>query len=353
MTPESLSFDLPLPPERRFDVVGLGVNVINHLFVVPRFPEPDSKIEASAVTLQGGGVVATAMVACRRLGLRTKYVGKVGADDRGTVSLGSLAEEGIDVTDVVVEPGARTRLTVGLIEAGSGRRTLIRDGEAPARLGPDELSRDAVTCGRLLHLDGYEGPAAVRAASWAREAGIPVSLDAEEATECRDELFALTDVLIVGHRFGSRLAGTEAVPAILEHLAARGPRLVGVTLGAEGAIVRHRGVSVVAAGFPVEAVDTTGAGDVFHGAFVAGLAWEWPLAESLRLANATAALKCTRLGGRAGIPTLDAVRRLVAATGPALPPAPGVRTERCRTAAISAARQAMGAERGRAPRLLP
>lgn len=83
------------------------------------------------------------------------------------------------------------------------------------------------------------------------------------------------------------------------------------------------------------------------------LSFDLPLAESLRLANATAAIKCTRLGGRAGIPTLDAVRRLVAATGPALPPVPGVRTESSRTAAISAPRQAMDAERGRAPRLLP
>jgi len=330
-----VTLDLPLRVDAPFDVVGLGVNVINHLFLVSRFPEPDTKIDPLAVTQQGGGVVATALVACARLGLETKYVGKVGADDPGNLSRKSLEHEGIEVADLVVDPRENTRVTFGLIEQASGRRTLIRGapsrppgepgsaGFPPlARLRPEEVPAAAVICGRVLHLDGYEGSAAVRAARIAREAGIPVSLDAEDATECQEELFALTDILIMARALGERLTGCNQVPAILERLEQFGPRVVGLTLAADGAVVHHRFTTVHSPGFKVDVVDTTGAGDVFHGAFLAGLLWGWPLEEIVRLANAVAALKCRKLGGRAGIPTLAEARAFVQATGPDLPPIP-------------------------------
>ncbi len=314
--------DLPLRKDGPFDVVGLGVNVINHLFLVPRFPKPDTKVDPLDATQQGGGVVATAMVACARLSLRTKYVGKVGADDPGRLSRQSLEQEGIDLTDLVVDPREKTRVTFGLIEQGSGRRTLVRGVEPLARLRPEEVSASAVTAGRVLHMDGYEGPAAIKAARIAREAGIPVSLDAEDATECQEELFSLSDILIIGRALGGRVTGRRRVPAILERLARLGPRVVGLTLAADGAVVRHGSRTDHIPGYKVDVVDTTGAGDVFHGAFLAGLVWGWPLEEIVRLANAVAALKCRKLGGRAGIPTLAEVRAFVRASGPDLPPIP-------------------------------
>lgn len=316
------SIDLPFRGDAPFDVVGLGVNVINHLFLVARFPEPDTKIDPLAVTEQGGGVVATALVACARLGLKTKYVGKVGADDPGKLSRKSLEQEGIDTADLVVDPHENTRVTFGLIEQVSGRRTLIRGAEPLARLRPEEVPGASVTCGRVLHLDGYEGPAAVRAARIACEAGIPVSLDAEDATQYQEELFALTDVLIIARALGERLTGCRQVPAILDRLERLGPSVVGLTLAADGAVVRHRSATVHVPGFTVDVVDTTGAGDAFHGAFLAGMVWGWPLEEIVRLANAVAALKCRRLGGRAGIPSLAETRGFVQATGPDLPPLP-------------------------------
>jgi len=323
MNANRLTVDVPQRPQARFDVVGLGVNVINHLYLLSRFPEPDSKVDPVAVAQRGGGVVATALVACARLGLRSKYLGKVGADEPGRLSRASLEREGIDVSALVVDPAEHTRVTLGLIEQGSGRRTLIRGMGPLVRLRRDEVSAEAVTAGRILHLDGYEGGAALSAARIAMEAGIPVSLDAEDATERREELVALTDVLIVSRDFGERLTGCSRAPAILDRLERLGPPLVGLTLGAEGAMVRFGGTTVHGPGFAVKAVDTTGAGDVFHGAFLAGLVWGWPLPEVLRLANAVAALKCRMLGGRARIPSLGEVRAFLRNTGPDLPPVPG------------------------------
>lgn len=320
-----LRFDLPVPSHAAFEVVGLGVNVINHLYLVPKFPEPDTKVDPLKATQQGGGVVATAMVACARLGLKTKYIGKVGKDDPGRLSRDSLQQEGIDVADVVVDPTENTRVTFGMIEQATGRRTLIRGVEPLARLRPGEVPASAVTDGRILHLDGYEGAVALWAARTARAAGIPVSLDAEEATQCREEFFPLVDILIMGRDLGAQLTGCRQVPGMLDQLERLGPSLVGLTLGAEGAVIRHRSMTVQVPGYAVDVVDTTGAGDVFHGAFLAGVLWGWPLAECVRLANAAAGLKCRKLGGRAGIPMLAEIREFVRATGRDLPPLPACR----------------------------
>ncbi len=308
-----------LPTNPRFDVVGVGINVVNYLYLLEEFPEPDSKVDPLDFTQQGGGLVATAMVACARLGLRTKYIGKVGKDEAGRWSRESLAQERIDVADVVEDSREHTRVTFGMIEKPTGRRTLIRNMPPLARLRPGEVPEAAVRCGAVLHVDGYEGPVAVWAARLARAAGIPVSLDAERATECRDELFPLADILIVGKDLGAEITGRSAIPEILDGLAAYGPQIVGVTSGAEGATVRHRADTVFVPGFRVPVVDTTGAGDVFHGAFVAGVIWGWGLRDCVRLANATAALKCRTLGGRAGIPSLGEVREFVRQSGPDLP----------------------------------
>ncbi len=311
-----------IPQNKPFDIVGLGINVVNYLYLLESFPEPDSKVDPLDFTMQGGGLVATAMVACARLGARTKYVGKVGKDEAGRWSTDSLASERIDVHHVVEDPAEHTRVTFGMIEKPTGRRTLIRNMPPLARLRPAEVPDEAVTCGRLLHLDGYEGPVAVWAAQCARAAGVPVSVDAERATECREELFPLTDILIVGQGLGAEITGRTTIPGILDGLAAYGPSVVGVTAGEEGATVRDAHETVFVPGFKVPVVDTTGAGDVFHGAFVTGVVWGWPLRECVRLGNAVAAMKCRTLGGRKGIPTLDEVRAFVKGTGPELPAVP-------------------------------
>ncbi|HWT83624.1 MAG TPA: PfkB family carbohydrate kinase, partial [Candidatus Methylomirabilis sp.] len=192
-----MRIDLSIPQHKPFDVVGVGINVIDYLFRVPRFPEPDTKSDATAVTTQGGGLTATAMVACSRLGLRTRYIGKFGNDEIGRMAREGLAAEALDLSASVQANGAPNRLCFVIVEEGTGHRTIIRHMDPRVWLRPEDLSRQAVCSGRILHLDGYEGDAAVQAAGWARQAGIPVSVDAEKFTQRREELFRLTDILIV------------------------------------------------------------------------------------------------------------------------------------------------------------
>ena len=306
---------LPIPEKQPFDVVGVGINVIDYLFRVPRFPEPDTKSDALAVTTQGGGLTATAMVACARLGLRTRYIGKFGSDEIGRLAREMLIGEDLDLGGSVQAADAPHRLCVVLVEAGTGHRTIVRHRDPRIWLHPRELSCEAVCAGRLLHLDGYEGAAALQAARWARDAGIPVSVDAEDSTERREELFRLTDILIVSHRFGQEVTGKASAAEILRGLASLGPSCVGVTMGAKGSALLHRGDLVEAPGFSVDVVDTTGAGDVFHGAFLYGLLQGWTAKHILLFANAVSALKCTHLGGRAGIPRAMEVRAFLGLRG--------------------------------------
>jgi sugar/nucleoside kinase (ribokinase family) len=317
-----MCLDLPIPRDKPFDVVGVGFNVIDYLFRIPRFPEPDTKSNCTGATIQGGGLTATAMVACGRLGLRTRYIGKFGGDQIGRLAREELAGEGLDLAASVIAAGVPNRLCIVLVEEGTGRRTIIRHVDPRTVLRPEELSREAVCSGRALHLDGYEGDAAIQAACWAREAGIPVSLDAERFTERREELFRLADILIIAQRFGLEITGRSDVEEILDGLHRLGPRVVGLTRGEHGSVLSVDGRRIEAPGFPVDVVDTTGAGDVFHGAFVYGVLQGWEAGHILRFANAVSALKCTRLGGRTGIPSVHEVDAFLRARGEEIP-APG------------------------------
>jgi sulfofructose kinase len=321
-----MRLDLSLPKDKPFDVVGVGVNVIDYIFRIPRFPEPDTKSDALGAAIQGGGLTATAMVACTRLGLRARYIGKFGGDQIGRLAREQLAGEGLDLGASVEAAGVPHRLSIVLVEEGTGHRTIIRHIDPRIWLRPEELSRDAVCAGRILHLDGYEGDAALQAARWAREAGIPVSMDAERFTQRREELFRLTDILIVAQRFGQEVTDRDEPGAILEAMHRLGPRVVGLTRGEHGSVLSVDGRRIEAPGFRVDVVDTNGAGDVFHGAFVYGVLQGWEAGHILLFASAVSALKCTRLGGRTGIPSREEALAFLHTRGVEIP-ASGLKKE--------------------------
>ena len=304
--------------ERRFDAVGIGLNSVDFLCVVPRFPEFNSKTPMDSFSQQGGGQVATAMVALSQLGLRTAYIGAVGDDRLGEFSLASLRAEGVNVEGVVLKPGRRTQCAVILIDRGSGERTIVWGRDAA--LEPRDLLQDLVTSGRCLLLDGYALEAEIQAARWAREAGMAVLLDAEEVKPETRELLSLTDVVIAGEDFPSRFTGYGDLREALQAIRAAGPAVAAVTLGAEGALAFDGERFIESPGFSVPAADTTGAGDVFHAGYGYGYLKGWDLERTLSFANAFAALSCRAVGARSGIPTLseveDLMRRQARTKGP-------------------------------------
>jgi sugar/nucleoside kinase (ribokinase family) len=286
------------------DVVGLGVATIDYLALVPHLPEPDTKLAMLELSRQGGGLAATAMVTVARLGGSARYLGKLGDDDFSREILLGLAAEGVATDAVVIRPDARGRFAFILVEAGSGRRTILHTGHGPATLAPEELSRDAILSGRALLVDTSDPDSARRAAGWARSAGRPVVLDADRYSPDARDLPARVDYAIASHNYAAAFTGEADPAAAARLLAAAIPGVAVVTAGARGAFAALPDGFIHQPAFPVPVKDTTGAGDVFHGAFLYALLKERDLRRCLAFAAAVAALKCRALGGRAGIPTL-------------------------------------------------
>ena len=292
-----------------FDVVGIGLNAVDYLVRLPRFPVPGEKLRMSAFVREGGGQVATALVALSRWGRRCKYVGNVGDDEHGRMSTRLLSREGIDLGHVRTVPGATSQFAVILVEEETGERTILWDRDPRIRVSPEGLPLDDIRQARALLLDGHDVPAAIAAAAAARAAGVPVVLDAEKVQEGTEELLSLCDhIVAAGHFPGLLLPGIPAEDGAREILRLYAPRTSTVTLGSRGAFGCDGREEIFAPAIRVEAVDTTGAGDVFHAGFLYALLAEWPFREILAFANAAAGLSCRGTGGRAAIPTIESIR---------------------------------------------
>jgi sulfofructose kinase len=279
------------------DVVGLGLNAMDTICVVPEFPRLNTKTHMREVRVEPGGQVATALTTCSRFGLRARYIGSVGNDSWGKAQLASLQTENLELHVREVE-GATSQIAIIVIEEGVGERTILwrRD---PRLVYPVEmLRRELITSARILHLDGCDSAAALQTAKWAREARIPVVIDIDEIyDDSTHELLRLVDYLI---------ASSDFAEDPLELAERYGCAVVGITRGADGATFVDRDRRVIQSpGFEVPVADTTGAGDVFHGGFIYGLLQGWQLEETIRFANAVAAMKCMQIGARNGIPNLQ------------------------------------------------
>ncbi len=298
---------------KEVDVVGLGLNATDTVLLVRKFPPLGGKQKVEAISRQAGGQITTALVTCRRLGLSARYVGKVGDNEDGRILLASLRAEGVEVQFTMTVPDTPNQLGMIIVDQASGERTVFWDRSPRLAVSPAELAPEAFETARILLIDGCDVPASLAAAKWARKKAIPVVADFDTAYENVEKLFPLTDYLIASHDFLPAVTDESDHFRALQFLAREyDVQVAGVTLGLDGALVFARGRFHYSPGFVVQAVDTTGAGDVFHGALIYGILEQWPLARSLDFANAMAALNCTALGARGGIATRPEAEKLIA-----------------------------------------
>jgi sulfofructose kinase len=306
-----MEFEIEIPVGKRFDAVALGLNAIDHLIVVPHYPEFNTKVPYVSHTLAPGGQCATAMVTLARLGLLASYIGKVGSDEMGRAQIDSIAAEGVERSGVSVVEGAETQTAFIIVDERSGERTILWKRDERLTMTADEVDRKAVTSGRVLHLDGHDVAAAIAAATYAREAGVPTVLDIDNAYAGFEELLPLIDFIVCSSGFTERVTGERDTRAGLKRLQERtGSPFVAATLGVEGALGYFKGTYIQSPAFEVACMDTTGAGDAFHGGFIYGLLTGMSVEETLRFANAVAALKCRSVGARTALPTLAEVNEL-------------------------------------------
>ncbi|MEM7234941.1 MAG: PfkB family carbohydrate kinase [Planctomycetota bacterium] len=295
----------------RFDVIGLGCVAVDDLLVVDRFPASDEKCQVLERHRQCGGLAATALIAASRLGARSAYMGPLAAEDEfGRFALDTLRANGVDVSHVESR-GSAIRATI-VVGREPPTRNVFYDLSASLPLSPEHPPRELLEDTRVLLVDHYGAEAMVRAATIAREQGVAVVGDFErEGFEGFPELLDRVDHLILSRDFALRWTGTDNPDAAVQALWHSDRDVVAVTCGADGYWFRtsEHTATEHAPSFVVRTVDTTGCGDVFHGAYAAALAAGFDARDRLRRAAAAAAVKATHPGGQAGIPdakTLDA-----------------------------------------------
>ena len=297
----------------RFDVTGVGLNATDTLILLPRFPAYAGKVAFEEEILSPGGQVASAMVTCARLGLRVRYVGTVGDDERGRVQLESLRGSGIDISGVEIRRGCPNQSAYILVDRSTGERTVLWRRDDCLRLAPESVTPRMIADTRLLHIDGHDTAAVERAARIARERSVPVTVDVDTLYHGFERVLPLVDYLIASSEFPVQWTGESDPFRALETMHREyGMRVAAMTLGAHGALALCGGRFHYSPAFVVNCVDTTGAGDVFHGAFCYAVLQDMPLGEALDFSNAMAALNCTSLGARGGIRGLKEARDLMA-----------------------------------------
>ena len=297
----------------QFDVVGIGLNATDTLIIVPHFPSYAGKGPFTQEILSPGGQVASAMVTCAKLGLRTKYIGTIGDDERGQIQLDSLQGSGIDLSHVQQRKGCQNQSAYIIIDQSTGERTVFWQRPDCLRLEPADIEESMIVSSRLLHIDGHDTPAMEKAARIAHEHGIPVTVDVDTIYQGFERVLPYVDYLISSSEFPTQWTHQSDPFKALETIQDKyGIHCAAMTLGAHGALARVGGKFYYSPAFVVNCVDTTGAGDVFHGGFCYGILAGWEMQQILDFSNAMAALNCTAIGARGGISGLDKALALMA-----------------------------------------
>lgn len=278
------------------------------VFDVPHHPDADEKIRAAALLNCGGGLASNAAVTAARLGCRTAFVGYLGADLYGDLHMAELHADGV-VTDWVLRGDEPTPLSAIIVKP-DGLRTIVnyRGHSEGACAGQFDLSQLQT---KSILIDGHQFELAKDLTRHAQKHHIPTVIDADALRPQMVELVQMVDYVVASERFAQEYGGEGSAEAGLAKLATVAANVV-ITLGERGLIWQRGDARGKLAAFPIDAIDTTGAGDAFHGAFAAGLAQDMEWNDLLRYASAVGALCCTKVGGRVGIPTAQEVAHFLA-----------------------------------------
>ncbi|MBE9580383.1 MAG: sugar kinase [Proteobacteria bacterium] len=293
--------------KRSLEVYGLGQCPLDYLGKIEAYPSPDTKCEFSNLVIEGGGPAATALVALARWDLSCAFAGVLGDDLFGSMIRTFLDEEDIDTGGILVRDGSESQFAFIVAEPGVGRRTIFWRRPTGPPLKPEELDFNIISQARVVLTDGLFVEASIAACKAAKDAGVPVVVDAGTLRQGILDIVPFSDYFVVSENFAKSLIGNDKPVDACYKLAELGPRVTGVTLGARGYVALVEGQVIERPAYPVEAVDTTGCGDAFHAGLCYGVVKGWDVKKSLDLGAWAAAMVSLKLGGRAGIPSLKEV----------------------------------------------
>lgn len=294
-----------------FDILGVGHIAHDTFCMVDEFPPLDTAKWLEGIEIQGGGAASQAIVAAKRLGCKTSISGVIGDDDSGMFLMNDFKYEGIDTECLVIRKNAITSRAIVIVEKNTGRRTILVHSGKSSDLKMNTCLEKKIRESKCLHLDTTNIDIALETAEYAKRHDTIVSLDACEIASNPQktwELLKYVDILITNEYFPQELTQNENNYESLRALNRFSPKIILMTIGDKGCIHFNNGRIQKYPAFSVKAIDTTGAGDVFHGAFIAfHVIKGYSVAKSIKLSSATSAINCLTLGGRKGIPDIDTV----------------------------------------------
>ncbi len=296
-------------PIEEIDCLGLGIMPLDLIFEVASYPAAGSKIDGCGMIVQGGGPVPNVLVGLARMGHRCALISAIADDLNGAVGRRELEAEGIDTRFLVLKRGT-SDTAVGWTEKGSGRRTMVLNRVIHVK--PRDVVTDRYPLPRIVHLDGRDLEACLKLARWGKRVGAVVCFDIGSIRNDVSPIFPLVDHLVVADSYALPFTCSRTARKAVDKLRQLCPGTIVVTEGTRGSLGWENGTWVRQRACKVRNLDTTGAGDAFHTGYLYGLLHGFDLERRLKFGAAVAALKCTRMGARTGIPTLAQVRRFIA-----------------------------------------
>ena len=297
-------------------IVGIGANVYDTLYSIPTYPKEDTKMRASASKSAGGGPVATGLVAASKLGESTAYIGVLSDDTGGKFLKSDFEKYSVDTGFISIKPGYRSFTSVLWLCADSTTRTCVFDkGDLPP-LELDGKQIEAIRKAEILIVDGNEMDAAVEAAKIAKESGTKVLYDCGGLYEGVEKLLKLTDIMIPSEEFALSITGCKTVQDAAKKLyRTYKPEVVVITRGKRGGLLYRGEKNLYYPIYPAKVVDSNGSGDVFHGAFAAGVVKGYDYVKCCHFASAVSAMKCMGVGSRESVPDFEGVKKYMKENG--------------------------------------
>ncbi len=299
------------PTDPLWDCLGFGICALDYLSILDPYPGLDEKIDVEVSSVQGGGPVPTAMATLTKLGAKAAFAGKVGDDYEGKLICSELEKFKVNTDYLIVDKKVKSLKAFIWVDKNSGKRTVALDRTKMSPIKPEELSFLKEVSFKYLHLDGRDIEANISLAKKARKDGSEVILDLGSLRENIESLFPYVDYLVVSRKFAYDYTKLKDLSQACLRLKKIGFKCVVTTLSEKGCLWTDSLKVNYFPGFKIDVVDTTGAGDVFHGAFIFGLLRKWKMEKIIEFASACAALKCRKLGGREGIPSLKEVENFL------------------------------------------
>jgi sulfofructose kinase len=284
-------------------ISAVGISTVDIILLMNGFKGQEGSYHCERMITEGGGMAATALACASMLGAKTRLFSRVGDDVHGGFIVKRLKDFGVDLTGVVTVPGRNSTVSVVFVDKKSGEKQFFSEYDKSAYIDPVELNLSLLEGTEVLLVDGHWTDQALRCALWAKEREIPVVGDFKHMYARLEKVLPLVDCLIIPFFFAVEITGEEDMDSILKKLHKQYGCLPVVTEGSKGGAYFFKGEVLHYPAFSVDCVDSTGAGDAFHGAFCHFFSRGLEIGKCIELSSAVGALNCRAYGGRAALPT--------------------------------------------------